>query len=110
VFTHLDEARQDAWLAELRRVLAPGGYLLASVHGPHCWSGLPGPTVRRIREHGFLFARTGGDEGIHPDWYQTAWHTQEYVEQHWSRFFEVAAYIPQGFNSYQDVVVGRKPT
>ena len=109
VFTHLDEIRQDAWLADLCRVLAPGGHLVASVHGPNCWASLPGPTVRRIRDRGFVFARTGGDEGIHPDWYQTAWHTREYVERHWSRFVDIAAYIPQGFEGYQDVVVGRKP-
>jgi SAM-dependent methyltransferase len=105
VFTHLDEDRQDNWLKEIQRVLAPGGYLLVSIHGPNCWSKLPRGTVARIRDRGFVFARTGGDEGIHPDWYQTAWHTREYVQQHWSRFVDVVAYIPQGFNGYQDVVV-----
>ena len=33
VFTHLTEPMQEAWLAELRRVLAPGGLLVVSVHG-----------------------------------------------------------------------------
>jgi len=33
VFTHIDEHAQDLWLAELRRVTRPGGYLLLSVHG-----------------------------------------------------------------------------
>lgn len=108
VFTHLDEGRQDAWLEEFRRVLQPGGHLLASVHGPNCWAGLPPVTVRKIRDHGFVFARTGADEGIHPAWYQAAWHTQEYVKEHWSRFVNVAAYIPQGLDGYQDLVVGRK--
>jgi SAM-dependent methyltransferase len=107
VFTHLDEGRQDAWLGELRRTLAPGGYLLASVHGSNCWAGLPRPTVRRIQERGFVFARTGGDEGIHPEWYQAAWHTRDYIDSHWSQFVEVAAYIPIGSGA-QDVVVGRR--
>jgi SAM-dependent methyltransferase len=110
VFTHLDEDRQDAWLEEVCRILAPGGCLLATVHGPNCWSGrLPRWTVRRIQERGFIFARTGADEGIHPDWYQTAWHTRAYVESHWSRMLDVAAYIPQGFGEYQDLVVCRRP-
>ena len=30
VFTHLDEAAQDSWLAELVRLLRPGGFLLAT--------------------------------------------------------------------------------
>jgi SAM-dependent methyltransferase len=33
VFTHLTEPLQFAWMKELHRVLAPGGYLLISVHG-----------------------------------------------------------------------------
>lgn len=107
VFTHLDEERQDAWLAELVRTLAPGGQLLASVHGPAVWAGLPRPTVRQIRELGFVFARTAGDEGIHPDWYQAAWHTRDYIDSHWSRFAEIAAYIPQG-SGLQDVVVAKR--
>jgi SAM-dependent methyltransferase len=107
VFTHLDEERQDAWLAELKRTLAPDGHLLASVHGPECWAGLPQPTVRRIRDRGFVFARTAGDEGIHPDWYQAAWHTRDYIDHHWSRFVEISAYIPQG-SGRQDVVVAKR--
>src|SRR5581483_1525654 len=111
VFTHLDEGRQDAWLAELRRVLAPGGCLVASVHGPKCWEVLDvsDRVLRRIQEKGLLFVRTGFDEGVHPDCYQVAFHTQEYIEQHWSRFVEVGAYLPTGLGEYQDLVVGRKP-
>lgn len=108
VFTHLDEGRQDAWLAELCRTLAPGGHLLASVHGPRCWGGLPRTTVRQIRDRGFVFARTGGDEGIHPEWYQAAWHTSDYIQSHWSRFVEITRYLPEGFG-YQDLVVARRP-
>jgi ubiquinone/menaquinone biosynthesis C-methylase UbiE len=33
VFTHLTREVQKAWLAEMRRVIAPGGLLIASVHG-----------------------------------------------------------------------------
>lgn len=109
VFTHLDESSQDAWLGELVRTLAPAGHLLASVHGPDVWAGLPQPTVRRIRNHGFVFARVAGDEGIHPKWYQAAWHTGDYIERHWSQFVEVAAYIPQG-SGMQDLVVARRRT
>ena len=33
VFTHLTEPLQHAWLAELRRILAPCGYLILTTHG-----------------------------------------------------------------------------
>ncbi len=33
VFTHLDERGQFDWLAEVRRVLRPGGVALLTVHG-----------------------------------------------------------------------------
>ena len=35
VFTHIDLDRQPAWLAEMARILRPGGFLLADVHGAH---------------------------------------------------------------------------
>ena len=33
VFTHLDEELQKAWMNELKRVLAPGGYIYFTTHG-----------------------------------------------------------------------------
>src|SRR3546814_10794163 len=33
LFTHLDAPAQDEWLAEMARLLKPGGLLLATTHG-----------------------------------------------------------------------------
>lgn len=109
VFTHLDEGRQDAWLAELRRVLKPSGILLATVHGPHCWNRLPFWTLSSLKHKGFLYVITDADKGIHPDWYQVAWHTETYIRSHWSRYLEIHGYIPQGCLRYHDLVLARKP-
>jgi SAM-dependent methyltransferase len=109
VFTHLDEERQDRWLEEMQRILRPGGILLASVHGPHCWQSLaPAWTLAKLKRQGMMFVRTATDEGIHPDWYQTAWHTERYIRQRWGDTFEICNYIPRGFNGHQDLVVARK--
>jgi SAM-dependent methyltransferase len=109
VFTHLDEERQDLWLAEMKRILKPRGLLLASVHGPHCWGPrLPSWTIRRLKRNGMIFTRTGADAGIHPSWYQVAWHTEDYVREHWAAVFEIRGYLPRGFNDYQDLVVVQK--
>jgi SAM-dependent methyltransferase len=48
VFTHLTAAQGDAWLAELRRVLRPGGWLLFSTHGEICL-----PTLTRAEADEF---------------------------------------------------------
>lgn len=109
VFTHLDEGRQDQWLQELHRILKPGGILLASVHGPRCWEPrLPRWTAAKLKRQGMIFARTGADVGVHPGWYQVAWHTEKYIRSRWAAHFGIRAYIPEGLHGYQDVVVAEK--
>ena len=111
VFTHLDEPPQLAWLEELRRVLRPGGIALLTTHGPSLQEGLRPDQRAALRESGFAFvvSRTGRYklDGL-PDFYQTAFHTEDYVRRQWARFFEVRAYLGQGMTGYQDLVVVEK--
>jgi SAM-dependent methyltransferase len=120
VFTHLDEERQFTWLAELRRILRPGGILLATVYGRPSWESSsafwqdqPVAFVRSVEEHGFYFANTGADDSIFPDtfpdWYQMTWHTRDYVEREWARYFDIRLYRPQGMLGDQDLIVAEKP-
>lgn len=109
VYTHLDENRQDRWLAEMRRILRPGGILLASVHGRHCWEPrFPPWTIASLKKKGMIFARIGADSGVHPSWYQVAWHTEEYIRRHWAKTLDIRGYKERGLNDYQDIVIAQK--
>lgn len=102
VLTHLDEEIQNAWLHELKRVTRPGSVLLLTVHGDLTTSGLCEPEIEVLRERGFFFKifQTGKykSDGL-PDFYQSTFHTKEYVDRVWSEFFEVNAYLPRGMGT-----------
>jgi hypothetical protein len=110
VFTHLDEAHQFQWLAELERILRPGGYLLVSLH--ELSADVPNAPVlpSHAQETGFMFAAlpSGGMRGIFPDWYQIASHSEAYVRANYARYFSVVDYAPHGLDHSQDVVVLQK--
>jgi SAM-dependent methyltransferase len=116
VFTHLDEARQDAWLMELRRITRIGAHLLLTVHGEHAFARYETAMVNNGGEavseretysgHGLLFMSDQGwrDRGF-ADWYGTTYHTTRYIFSHWARWFRIRAYLPQGALGFQDLVV-----
>jgi ubiquinone/menaquinone biosynthesis C-methylase UbiE len=109
VFTHLDETRQHEWLAELSRVLKPGGVLLLSVHGEAAAKGLDAEGRETLDGAGFLHRRSRKLKGMVPDWYQTTWHSREYILDRLSRWFEEMRYdvVADGL---QDFVLGKKPS
>lgn len=105
VFTHLDEARQFTWLEELRRVTKPGGLLILTVHGAAYDGKVAMPErgiLHKVRKTGMF--RPGGL----PDYYQSTYHTQRYVENEWSRFFTIRDYRERGMNNHQDAVLLRR--
>jgi SAM-dependent methyltransferase len=108
VFTHLDEELQKAWLAELKRVAAPGGLLLLTTHGAYAQADLPDDPRRQLAETGFAFHKVASGrfklDGL-PDFYQNAYHTRTYIEKNWLDLFEIRHYIERGLNDHQDVVV-----
>ena len=109
VFTHLDEDHQFLWLRELERVARRKGVLVLTVHGYHCWKELRNDDVKKIQETGFLFLKSNFWKGLFPEWYQTAYHTKEYVLENYGKYFEVLDYVPRGLNNHQDLVLLQKP-
>jgi SAM-dependent methyltransferase len=121
VFSHLDEHRQNLWLIELQRITRIGGHLVLSVHGEHAFAKYEDAMINGGRNayseretysgKGFLFMEDEGwQEKGFPAWYGGAYHTASYVFAHWTRWFRIKAYLPQGALGFQDIVVLERAT
>lgn len=124
VFTHIDEF-EFSWLAELRRVLKPGGIAYLTIHSDMTWADMnPGWGVYRhlleaagsIHDHDvtpeFLAGPMPGERVVLRWRHETVNNTNvfascDYVRRTWGRFLDVLDIVQQG-SGYQDVVVLRK--
>jgi SAM-dependent methyltransferase len=103
IFTHLPEEMQTDWLAELARVTKPGGSLLLSTHAEH----LLNEYRHFMPERGFYYSVGDGTNGL-PDFYQTSFQTNAYIEREWSRHFNIKEIRPRGIANHQDLVICAK--
>ena len=109
IFTHLPESMQFEWLAELRRLTRPGGYLVMTTSGEQNYSQLP-PELRTIVEtRGFHYIDGGYGQSISlPAFYQNTFHTHEYIRREWSRDFEILDIQAGRLQRHQDMVLMRR--
>jgi SAM-dependent methyltransferase len=128
ILTHFDEPMQDRWLAEIARVLRPGGVALISLHGEHAYdvvragrqSAVSADQLERLRRHGSL-----GDEGFIFEPYEhrsanrgqfpgiagaygLTFQSSERVASRWVDRFDVIDHRPLAVNNWQDLVVVRR--
>ena len=103
VFTHLPQGLQRQWLAELHRVLRPGGLLLVSTHPPSHASHLPAPYAldpQIVEVEGFAHVPSAGAFN-----HQSSFQSRGYMQRTWSPRFRLVQFIPSGLAGYQDLSV-----
>jgi SAM-dependent methyltransferase len=128
LFSHLSERNALNWLADIGRVMLPGGILIVTTHGTAALEIIRGSAVhqgmfrinaaevdaltKRLQRDGFIFqaldkqtlqlAQAGDEYGnsfIHPDYINQAWNTD---------LMEVIEHIEGGLRGWQDCVVLRR--
>jgi SAM-dependent methyltransferase len=109
VFTHLTEQVQLLWLAELARIIRPGGLLLLTVHGDRYLDRL-GTAERRAYEEGRLVVRYPSASGTN---LCCAFHPARFVQERLAPGFDLLEHTTGGFElgaPEQDLVVFARPS
>jgi ubiquinone/menaquinone biosynthesis C-methylase UbiE len=109
VFTHLPEKMQLEWLAELRRVSKPGGFILATTYDQNRYSVLNVANRTEFLKKGFCYVHeeVPTTDGL-PAFYQTTFHSHDYIRRVWADFFEVVDIEPLAVDGHSDLVVLRR--
>ena len=106
VLTHLPVDIQHSWVAELARVLRPGGYLLLSTHGRRYLERL-NDDERALFQAGEVVVRFEQVAGTN---LCTAFHPPDYVKTKLAAGLELVEAVPEGArgNPHQDLFLFRK--
>jgi glycosyltransferase involved in cell wall biosynthesis/SAM-dependent methyltransferase len=122
VFSHMNEADQAFYLAELHRVAQPGARLIITVHGERALERAmnEGPILELLNissSHlrqarvalsngaGFHFVKQAGHLTTDSYEYGITFISRRWIDTVWSRWYDVLMVLPGGIHDFQDVVV-----
>lgn len=111
VLTHLERGAQSAWLGEMRRLLKPGGLLLASVNGEFAASLARNPAIDAalVREGIADQLRDSNLDGVAPEgYYRAVYQRETYTRRAFARELSVLRYEARALSHLQDLVILRK--
>jgi SAM-dependent methyltransferase len=110
VFTHLTQPAQLQWLAEMHRILRPGGTFVATVHGRSAGWFRFGPSIDELLRTGIYDGTVshGIEEIVGAGVYRDTYQAQSYTRETFGRWFDVLEYVERGAGNNQDLIVLRK--
>jgi len=116
VFTHLSEADQDIWLAELQRLTRPGSAILMSIHGDIAFCRADADIHRflDLQERGFqTYGLNNALDDVVPEakataYYRNVFHSRRYIYERWGNFLEILDVIDAAISGHQDLVIVRR--
>lgn len=91
---------------DLARILKPNGLLVLTFHSRNVWEHTDDSGT--LNQGEFVFRTTKKLKGILPDWYQTAFQSQDLTTKLLNEFFQDVAYVPNAFGN-QDAALARRP-
>ncbi len=90
VLTHIEAGEQEAWIAELARILKPGGVIWLTTHGDYYEPQLLGFEKRRLHNTG-IYTRVGKQSGHRT---MTTYHHGNFFQQLLSRHLTLKQHFP----------------
>ncbi len=121
IWSHYAEAPAATWLAELHRIIRPGGLALLTTHGAGAIAHRAGdsnhgevaqrPVVVDLYRHGFAFVDVfgvGGDWGVVDAEWGTSFIDPEWMLRTVTPAWSVALYRPAAIDQHQDLWVLRR--
>lgn len=121
VFTHIDTF-ESAWLAEIHRVLGPGGLCYLTIHNEDTWESLGNGQQEGLHARLASYVSDIDDRLAHglPEgrscfrytdigpYRALSFHSNSYIHSSWGRFFEILEIRSFSHGRHQAVVIGRK--